>query len=201
MRKPLFYTYPPYGIHYPYLLLNRRNYRYIFRSSFRHAIIDSGVSDFIRAGVTDYPESFLNTWMKEAQWLQSYFGDKLWFVIPDYPDDHNPGQFGDNVQRTIDRIQEYLRLCPEVNWLPVIQSRYHDQFSFIESCEKLKSLGYNYKRLAIGTVCKSRSVDFIEFCCEIARGYFPTSWIHAFGLTLKALPKVSRLIDSFDSLA
>ncbi|MCR6691506.1 MAG: hypothetical protein MRT15_03875, partial [archaeon YNP-LCB-003-016] len=37
--------------------------------------------------------------------------------------------------------------------------------------------------------------------CKYARKIFPRSWIHAFGLTLKALPHVKRYIDSWDSTA
>jgi len=43
--------------------------------------------------------------------------------------------------------------------------------------------------------------DFIEKCCRMARRHFPTAHIHAFGLTLKALPRVLHYIDSWDSTA
>jgi len=54
---------------------------------------------------------------------------------------------------------------------------------------------------AVGTVCKTNDLGFIEYCYQIARRFFPHSWIHAFGLTLSALPKVSRYINSWDSMA
>jgi hypothetical protein len=86
-------------------------------------------------------------------------------------------------------------------WLPVIQSRYLNRFSFLESAKKLYDLIGDYPQIAIGTVCKCRKLDFIIYCCRVARKIFPKSWIHAFGLTLTALPKVAHLIDSYDSLA
>jgi hypothetical protein len=39
-----FYTLP--DVDYPYLLVNRKNYRILFKRNFKHAIVDSGVMDF-----------------------------------------------------------------------------------------------------------------------------------------------------------
>lgn len=86
-------------------------------------------------------------------------------------------------------------------YLPVIQSRYLDKFSFIECADKLSTMLGDYPQVAIGTVCKCKDMDFILYCCQVARKFFPNSWIHAFGLTLNALPKVKRYINSFDSMA
>jgi len=194
-----FYTLP--DVDYPFLLVNRKNYRVLFKRKFTHAIIDSGVSDFHNKNVKDYPASFLRNWTWKARQLQEIWKDKIWFVIPDYPDDYNPGQFGDNVSKTLRNIEYFISEAPDVNWLPVIQSRYLDKFSFLESCQKLRELVGNYPRVAIGTVCKTKDLSFITYCCKAARTHFPNSWIHAFGLTLSALPKVADLIDSFDSMA
>jgi hypothetical protein len=86
-------------------------------------------------------------------------------------------------------------------WLPVIQGRYLNKFSFLESAKQLHDLIGDYPQVAIGTVCKCQNLDFIEYCCKVARRFFPKSWIHAFGLTLTALPRVKHLINSFDSMA
>lgn len=83
----------------------------------------------------------------------------------------------------------------------IIQSRFLNRFSFLESAKRLHDLIGDYPRVAIGTVCKCRKLDFILYCCKVARKAFPHSWIHAFGLTLKAVPRVAHLINSFDSLA
>lgn len=199
MRR--FYTLPPEEIYYPWLLVNRKNYRVLFKRAFEHAIIDSGIMDFAKKEVTDYPQSFLNTWSWKAEQLQLIWKDKIWFVIPDYCDDYNPGQFGDNVSKTLENISLYLNEKPNINWLPVIQSRYLNKFSFLESAKNLHGLIGDYPRVAVGTVCKCRKLDFIIYCLKVARKTFKKSWIHVFGLTLHALPKVARLIDSFDSMA
>jgi len=195
-----FYTLPPRVVEYPYLLLNRKNRKLLLKRQFTHAILDSGVMDFAKKNVQEYPEGFLREWEEEAQKLQQTFPGKLWFVIPDYPDDYNPGQIKNNVSRTLKNIQRFISI-KGVDWLPVIQSRYLDKLSFLESLQKTKAIIGDYPRVAIGTVCKCRKLDFITYCCQATRQFFPKSWIHAFGLTLRALPRVAHLIDSFDSTA
>jgi len=194
-----FYSLPPET--YPYLLVNRKNYRILFQRKFKHAIVDCGVMDFVKNNVKEYPKSFLDGWGWKAKELQNIWHEKVWFVIPDYPDDYNPGQFGDNVSKTLKNIERYLSEAPNVNWLPVIQSRHLNKFSFLESVNLTHSLIGDYPRVAIGTVCKTRNIDFMVYCCQTARKFFPKSWLHAFGLTLSALPKVQSYINSFDSMA
>jgi hypothetical protein len=201
LTTPTFYTLPDNGIQHSFFLVNRKNYHTLFKRNFKHAIIDSGVMDFVHGNVTEYPASFLHSWSDKAIQLNEALKGKAWFVIPDYPDDYNPGQFGDNVAKTLMNVERFLKESPSVNWLPVIQSRYQDRFSFLESAKQLHDLIGDYPQVAIGTVCKCRNLAFIIYCCRVARKQFPKSWIHAFGLTLKALPKVSNLINSFDSMA
>lgn len=102
-----FYTFPDVAT-YPYVLCNRKNYQVLFKWQFEHAIIDSGVMDFRNASVKEYPKSFLNSWKEKAMQLNEALKGKAWFVIPDYPDDYNPGQFGDNVSKTIENIKAFM---------------------------------------------------------------------------------------------
>ena len=195
-----FYTLPPRSIEYPFLLVNIRNWKELRKRRFKHAILDSGVEIFkSNPNLKDYPKSVLWRYSQKAEIVSRLYPGKVWVTIPDYPDDLNPGQFGDNIEKTLRNIEEFISI-DGVEWLPVIQSRYLDIFSFYESCQKLRDLIGDYPRIAIGTVCKTRKLSFIEKCCSIARKFFPNSWIHAFGLTLRALPKVKDYIDSFDSL-
>lgn len=196
--KVQFYSLPEE--HYPYLLVNRKNYGILFKRNFEHAIIDSGVMDFVTKEVKEYPKSFLDSWAWKVSQLQMIFHEKVWFVVPDYPDDYNPNQFGDNVLKTLENVKFFMQK-QEISWLPVIQSRYLNRFSFLESAKATYELIGDYPRVAIGTVCKCKKKDFIIYCCKVARKVFPHSWIHAFGLTLSALPEVANLIDSFDSMA
>lgn len=194
-----FYTTPPKGVKYPWLFVNFFNYKLLFMRKFDHAIMDSGVEKVFHHGkLTEYPEGFLQEYKDRAQRLAKSFGDRLWVVIPDYPDDYRPGEIGNNVSKTIKNIQNFIS-DDGVNWLPVIQARYLDPFSLFESCQRTREIIGDYPHIAIGTVCKTNSVKYIAYACRVVRKYFPNSWIHAFGLTLSALKKVA--LDSFDSMA
>jgi len=196
-----FYTLPPSGVDWSYLLVNPSNCKVLFKHKFKHAILDCGVETFKHnPDLKDYPEGFLERWKWKAKQLTEIFGERLFVTIPDYPDDFNPGQFGDNIAKTLENIKDFI-FVDGVNWLPSIQSRFLNRFSFLESCEKTKRIIGDYPRVAVGTVYKTNNLSFIEYCCKVTRKVFPKSRIHAFGLTLRALPKVKSAINSFDSLA
>ncbi len=194
-----FYSLPPRSLEYPFLLVNMRNRNQLKGRKFQHAIVDSGVEIFkSNPRLRDYPKSFLWRYTQQAEILSHKYPG-VWITIPDYPDDFNPGQFGDNIEKTLKNIEEFISI-DGVEWLPVIQSQYLNVLRFYESCHRLKKLLGNYPRIAIGTVCKTRKLNFIVECCKIARKFFPKSWIHAFGATLTAIPKIVNYIDSFDSI-
>ncbi|MEM2365695.1 MAG: hypothetical protein QXL06_02000 [Nitrososphaerota archaeon] len=105
-----FYTYPPNGCEYPYILCNRRNYQTLFTKKFEHAILDVGVMDFCNPHVKDYPPGFMERWKKLAEALTEALKGKIWIVIPDYPDDYNPGQFGCNITKTLENIKNFINI-------------------------------------------------------------------------------------------
>jgi len=197
-----FYSLPPRAVEWPWLIVNPRTYKELYKRKFRHALLDPGVELFKHNPKrTDYPKAFLESWCHKAKQLCEIFKDRLWVTCPDYPDDYNPGQFGDNITKTLSNIDYCLQRWPQVNWLPVIQARYLDLLSFHESCQRLHAMIGNFPRVAIGTVCKTQKLSFIVDCVKAARQHFPESHIHAFGLTLTVLPCVSGTIQSWDSLA
>jgi hypothetical protein len=208
LSDPRFYTLPPRGVEYPYLFVTFSQRRELLRRRHEHAIMDSNVGlFFLHMGLRDYPPSFLRLHYPHAAKVYSeLLRGRLLVTIPDYPSDYFIGgrqapSAEDNVERTLRNIREFLKVSG-VNWLPVIQSRFMDTLSFIDSCERVKELvGHDYPQVAIGTVCKSRDLRWIAYCCRYARLSFPRSWIHAFGLTLGALPHVRKYIDSWDSTA
>jgi len=168
---------------------------------FEHVIIDCGVHIFKEnPDLTDYPKSFLWRYAQKAEILTHKFRGKVWIVIPDYPDDYHPGQIVANIEKTIRNIKEFISI-EGVEWLPVLQSRYRDIFSFYESCERTRRLIGDYPRVAIGTVCKTKKLSFIVECCRVARRFFPNSWIHVFGPTLKVVPLITKYINSYDSMS
>jgi len=183
------------------LIVNPRTYRELFKRKFEHAIFDCGVEIFHRdPNRTEYPRSFLHQWKHKARHLAEIFGDHLWVTIPDHPDDYHMQFKGANVEKTLRNVEEFLTV-DGVNWLVPLQSQFLNPFSFAESCQRTKELIGDYPRIAIGTVCKTRNLKFIAYCCRMARRIFPDSHIHAFGLTLRALPRVIPLLSSWDSLA
>jgi len=204
-EKPVFFTCPPRGVEYPFLFVPMHRYKLLFRCRWAHAIVDSGVElFFFTRKMKDYPRSYLNSYKVMARNLSSFFGDRIWVSIPDYPDDYQPslcwdGEM-DNVDKTLRNIENFISI-DGVNWLPVIQSRHENTFSFIESCYRVKEIIGNYPRVGIGTVCKARILRWIVWCCKYARNEFKDSWIHAFGLTLSAFRHVKNVLDSFDSMA
>ena len=201
-----FYTLPPRVIKYPFLFTTMLRWRELLYRDFEHAIVDAGVEYFfLDRKLRDYPRHYLIEYERRARLLGKLFGDRVWVVIPDYPDDLVPGltyENGmDNVDKTLRNVERFIQV-DGVEWLPVIQSRYENTFSFLESCERLRELIGDYPRVAIGTVCKARKLAWITYCLSSARAFFPHSLIHAFGLTLAALGKLERgTINSFDSMA
>jgi len=191
---------PPRPFIMPHVLLNFSWKRWLDKGWSRHAIIDSAVEKiFLFGKQQEYPPQY---WIRFQKVLAKARNDsRVWVVIPDYPDDYVAGltyEGGlDNVDKTFRNIRKWIDY-PDITWLPVIQSRYLDRQRFVEACKIMRE-EFNPPRLGIGTVCKTNNLPFIRFCLETARQYFPNAWIHAFGLTLRALPHARHYIDSCDS--
>lgn len=190
-----FYTMPPKGVDWPYLLCNPRNVGELSRRLFRGAIFDAGVEYFHKnPSARDYPPFFLHGVVAVASRLPS----NCWVTIPDYPDDYHPGQ--GSIEKTVANIKVCLKI-KGVAWLPVVQSRNLDLLSLYEGLDATKKVIGNYPRVALGTVCKTNKKRYIVESCKAIRDWFPKSHIHAFGLTLTALPAINKIIDSWDSMA
>jgi hypothetical protein len=195
IEKPVFFTYPLFD--YPYLMVTPRLYKQLFKLKWNHAILDCGVDLlFLIKKFQDYSNAYLFRYEKIASQLTEIFKDKIWCVIPDYPDDFRCNPIENNVEKTLKNI-EIFSSYEGINWIYPLQADYLNVESFKYCCREVKK--YNPEKVAIGTVCKTRNIKFILKCCAIARNYFPNSWIHAFGVTLNALPSILNLIDSFDS--
>ena len=196
-----FYTYPfqvsGEWIKYPFVCVPFHDYKLLFKFRWKFAILDCGVEIFAK-GAKEYPKGFFLRYEWKAQQLTQIFGDRLWITIPDYPDDYRNNPIENNVERTLANIKRFHNI-KGVNWLYPIQSSYLDIDSFHFACHEVQK--FNPKRVAIGTVCKTNNLAFIVECCKMARKHFPNAWIHAFGPTLRALPKILPYIDSWDSTA
>jgi hypothetical protein len=211
MREVRFYTLPPTGIRYPYVLLNMHNWKNESRriglkdlknDGFKHVLIDCAVDKwFFIERRKDYPKDFLENYAKQAKELSKKF-EGCWITIPDYPDDYEhqlcwrDGK--DNVDLTFENIERFSKI-EGINWIFPLQSRFLDINSFRDACKRMKD--YDPQIIGIGTVCKTNKINFIVKCVKIARKEFPHAWIHAFGPTLKAIKFIFPLINSFDSTA
>lgn len=190
---------PPIPYIMPHVLLRFDWEKWLRNGWCQHVIIDCAVEQiFFKKKLKDYPDWY---WTKFNQAVtKAKNNENVWVVIPDYPDDYEQGmtyeQGMDNVDKTFRNIERFIH-TPEVNWLPVIQSRYLERQSFLESCKRMKK--YNPKKIGIGTICKTRNLPFIHHCLKTARSRFPDAWIHAFGFTLKAMPFARHYINSADS--
>lgn len=165
----------------------------------KHVILDSAVeSIFMIRKLKDYPVWYWKKFGEEVRKAKNK--PDVWVTIPDYPDDYGPGMTHekglDNVDKTFLNIEKYINI-PGVNWLPVIQSTFLNRKRFTEACQLMQK--YKPEQVGIGTVCKTNDLKFIHYCLRKARKYFPGLWIHAFGLTLRAVPFARHYIQSGDS--
>jgi hypothetical protein len=173
------------------------NHNIFYHDFPQHRILDCGIEIFNK--VSDYPENFLDEYLILCRELTQQFPN-MWCVIPDYCDDLAIRQ-PQNVEKTARNIKRF-KDEPGVFWVPVIQAQLHNYLSFTNGVQTLKHLyPTTPKVIAIGTVCKSKRLRYIEWCAKYARHHFPQSHIHMFGLTLSALPRVKGIINSWDSTA
>ena len=101
-----FYTLPPRRIQYPYVFVNFFNYKELFRRRFEHAILDTGVERLFDHGkLKEYPSWFKRKYVSVCKQLTEIYGDKIWCVVPDYPDDYVHNRIPDNVEKTLRNIE------------------------------------------------------------------------------------------------
>jgi len=174
----------------------------VFPKDFEHLIVDSGVNKFFKYECRkEYPEWYLKAYPKVARQLTREYGDSVWIVVPDYPDDYRPNRIPNNAELTLKNIIKFLSEYPDVNWLPVIQARWGEHGDFRRALLKYREVLGNPKRIAIGTLCTTAKLDYALYCCRMARKFFPNSWIHVFGPRITWLKHIKHYINSFDSTA
>lgn len=183
-----FYSYPPSGVYWPYILRNMRQKP----RTCEHEIVDSGIYDLLKKP-HQYSYKKLQSW-KDLQ-------TPGWKTVPDCPDIH--GEF--EIEVDFDP-QEYswdllLQLYDLFNpsHLPVVQGKYNDVHSYREYCSRFIREFGRPEKIAVGTVCKSDNILITEEIAKLTRKFFPKSWIHLFGLRLHHLRRVWMYINSYDS--
>jgi len=188
---------------YPYKILPM--YLYIkghFPRFFEHIIVDSSVNKFFKyMKLKDYPRWYLEVYPKLAKKLTAKYGDRVWVVIPDYPDDYRENRIEDNTEKTLENVVAFIEKCPDVNWLPVIQARFLDIMAFRRACKMYREVLGDYPRIAIGTLCTRAPEDYAKFCVMATRQFFPRSWIHVFGPNVRWLRFMKYYVNSIDTVA
>lgn len=174
----------------------------VFPDKFDHLIIDSGVNRFFKSmGLKDYPQGYIDRYLAMARYLHRRYSDKVWVVIPDYPDDYENNRIENNFEKTLENIVLFIDKEKDVEWIPVIQARWGSKEDFRRAVRELRRVIGSYPRVAVGTLCTRARKDYAVFCCRLARSYFPNSWIHVFGPSLRFLSDISLYIDSIDTTA
>jgi len=216
--KPIFYTMPPSNVPYFFILINMNKFSsqlsYVkkFRRSIEAIIIDSGVEIFRNKDIFDYPEGGQGRVDRAAY---AYYrlkrllgnGVRIWVTVPDYPDDYHHRQLWlsdkeTNIERTIRNINYAVDNYPDVDWLIPIQGHNKQPKSIIRAITPLQESGIlnKYNQVAIANLCVEDNTDILASTVRIARELIgKNKWIHVFGPKLRALKRIKRLIDSFDS--
>ena len=227
-RVPLFYTLPPPGIPWPFVLVNANRPGPGLGYLARHAgvvesvIIDSGVEVFRDPGVREYPGG-PRRWLDER--LVPLYrrvrglvpGARVYVVANDYPDDYYPGSLWEdwqrtNIERTLDNIVYALERYPDIDWVIPVQGHYEDPGSIVLSLEWLEAVGAlewamgRTRYLALANLCVSKKCSTIEATVRRARSWLDAHGyralrLHVFGPAVNCVRRVARLIHSWDSVA
>ena len=208
-----FYTLPPSGVDWPYILINANNPCLSYIRKHKHAIksviVDSGIEIFRNAEVKDYPKGYIYRIVKLHNYLRRILPNaEIYATIPDYPDDCHPRSLWlspevTNIERTFQNVVKYTEEFDYVNWLIPVQG-WNKQPESIEECIDLYyayGIVFKYDYFAVGNLCVEPDVKIIYETVKNARQLLPDKKLHVFGLKLKALKLVKGYIDSFDSMA
>lgn len=220
MRKIRFYTFPPTGVYWPFILINanRPDFKHLskFRSRIRGVIIDSGVEMFRDPHKKEYPggpEKWIRHMIRIYIKAREYGVKEVYLVVPDYPDDyvedwkkkHNlwVGE-KTNVDRTIDNILLATRKYSRYPWIIPIQGFYMRPSSIGETIDRLFELGVldDWDYVGIANLCTTRNTDIIYRAVRIAYSKLGDKYrIHVFGPNIRVLRDIKRYIYSFDAIS
>ena len=210
----IFYTLPPAGVPYPYILINARNpnINYIIdhHRFVKKVIVDSGVEIFRNPSIKDYSHDHFNKLVSVYRRTKTLIEGEVYVTVPDYPDDYHPKALWvngkTNIERTLDNIVYALTSYPDINWLIPVQGHNKQPKSVIMALElyNKKDVPLN-KYIAIANLCVEKSGKVMVETVKLAHNWLMRNGlmpkIHIFGPTVSAIAKLSRYIYSFDSTA
>lgn len=109
----------------------------------------------------------------------------------------------ETVRLGVEVIEEAERLGVEVKVVPVLQG-YDDPSQWLECLDLYRDHGVRRSpsgMWGVGSLCMAKGYRLAKSVLEALRGELCGERLHVFGLSLTALKKVYRLIDSFDTAA
>ena len=191
---------------YPYLILSitdQSSPMYV-RSNIASVIIDAGVHKiFHEMRLKEYPYGYQLWIHKMVQFydLVKRVVKDTWVVVPDYPSDYPNNPIPDNIERTIRNIVYALDNYSDVRWIIPIQGKPDSIQSVANTIERLKQLGLlRSSYVAVAPTCVTKSIDFLRRLAFTSRQLMRDKKIHMFGVTTKAWKKISKYIDSTDTI-
>jgi len=185
---------------HPYKIAVMPELQRALSTRFEHLIVDSGVNRFFKKmRLQEYPRGYLEWYADRAEWLYRTFGDRVWVVLPDYPSDYAENPIPNNLEKTLKNIERFIDI--KANWIIVIQAKYLDIEDYRRALRLYSDILPDYPRIAIGTLCTRAPKRYAVFVTRATRRFFPKSWIHVFGPSLRILPDIVPYIDSIDTAA
>jgi len=192
--------YVRYTVDHPYKIATMPELGRALATRFEHLLVDSGVNRFFRRmKLKEYPKGYLEWYAERAAWLYRTFGDRVWVVLPDYPSDYAENPIPDNLEKTLRNVERLIDV--KAAWVVVVQARYLDREDYLRALRLYSDMLPDYPRVAIGTLCTRAPRWYASFVARATRRFFPKSWIHVFGPSLRILPDISPYVDSIDSVA
>ncbi len=206
-----FFTLPPSGVYWPYVLINanrpERGLRYLRRwGRVEAVIVDSGVEIFRDPSVRDYPPSHLER-VAALYRIASLYAREVWAVAPDYPDDYHPRSLWvggkTNIERTVESVTAAVDSHPEVRWMIPVQGHYMDAESLGRCVELYAEVGIldRFGYFGVANLCTARSAGFVVRAVRYAASLLAGKRLHAFGIPLGAALRLEGVLHSFDSMA
>lgn len=221
-RLPVkYYTEPPDGIPYPYVIVSMVKPEKMLRYIKKHApyiddiIVDVGIKIFDDPDVREYPggvggilKRIVDTTHKIYNILEEEGSTaRVWTVPPDYCDDKNPRALWiddnwTNIERTVSNVALAIEKYPELDWIIPVQIHHNNPESVKISISYYKELGIieEFDRYAIPNPSSNTMNETVVQLTKITRKLLKNKSIHMFGMPANSLRHAWWYVDSFDNL-
>jgi hypothetical protein len=220
-RRLRFYTTPPSGTPWPWILANifsvntletlLNTYRDMgIKTCSVHVILDAGVDRYWKKPCTklsvDYDDEYWSLFwsaVDSVKKLHKEFGFSFEVVVPDYVDDYS-SVWGrkhclwidnyTNVERTLENVFHVINQDWGVPWLLPAQGFENTPQSVLKSIEVYESHGLHKRyRIGLANLCTSKKSSMVVETIRLAREFCSNCRYHVFGPSLTAIKKAIAL--------